>query len=63
MLFAQIIAYVCRKQGKSKAYVLAESYHAEHTNVGIITTEFIRYLTKSAWVECYVEDGCMLYKA
>lgn len=46
--------HMYRKPGKGMASWQAESYNAEQTCVDIIQTEFIRYLTKSAWVEVYL---------
>jgi hypothetical protein len=51
------------KPGKSMAYLQAKSFHPDHTPLGMIKGEFLRYLAKSSKYEFYLEDIRMLMTA
>ena len=54
---------IYRKPGNSMAYLQARSFHPNHTSMGMIKGEFLRYLTKSSKYEFYLEDIRMLINA
>ena len=54
---------IYRKPGNIMAYLQAGSFHPDHTSLGMIKGEFLRYLTKSSKYEFYLEDIRMLINA
>jgi hypothetical protein len=48
MCMTDISYRIYRKPGNSMAYLQARSFHPDHTSLGMIEGEFLRYLTKSS---------------